>query len=87
MNLAVDGLAAFRLTRLITEDKVTEPARDRIVLHAPPMVGYLVECPWCVGLWAGIAVTAARRLAPRAWAPVASALAVGAIVGIINEHR
>lgn len=34
MNDLVDVLAAFRLTRLVTRDTITRPARTRIIRHA-----------------------------------------------------
>lgn len=34
MTLVVDALAAFRLTRLVTADKITAPTRDRIIRGA-----------------------------------------------------
>lgn len=45
------GLCA-RLTRLITLDVITEPIRRRL----PGLLGALVECSWCTGVWAGAAV-------------------------------
>lgn len=82
--LAVDALAAFRLTRLVTSDKITAPVRDRV----PPVTfaGQLVRCQWCAGIWVAFAVVAARRLVPRAWAPVGDALAIAAVVGIVADN-
>lgn len=42
----------------------------------------LVMCRWCVGIHAGIAAVIARKVAPRAWSPVARALAFGAVAGL-----
>jgi Protein of unknown function (DUF1360) len=42
----------------------------------PPRTAYLLRCPWCVGIWAAAAVTAARWLTPRIWAPAAWTLTV-----------
>lgn len=39
--LIVDALAVFRLTRLITEDKVTEKARDRFLRRFPATGGII----------------------------------------------
>ena len=49
MNL-VDVLAAYRITRLVTDDTITEPVRDRLLEHvyrndywkdmAPPIQGW-----------------------------------------------
>lgn len=61
-------LAAARLTRLVTVDKITEPIRDRIIVRFSPdpnlelvrppesKLVYLVHCPWCFGLWVAAAV-------------------------------
>ena len=80
--LVVDALAAYRLTRLVTEDRITAPLRDRVPAG---WASELVGCSWCVGVWAAAGVVAARRLAPRAWTPVAEVLAVAAVVGITAE--
>ena len=44
-------LAAFRLTELITMDRISEPIRQR-------WPHYLWGCPRCVSVWAGGAATA-----------------------------
>lgn len=31
IDLIVDGIAAYRLTKLVTDDKITEPIRDAII--------------------------------------------------------
>lgn len=43
-----------------------------------PKLATLVTCRWCAGAWIGLAVVAARRLFPRAWPPLAKALAFSA---------
>lgn len=45
--------------------------------HAPKLAT-LVTCRWCSSVWIGFAVVVARRLAPRAWPPIAEALALSA---------
>ena len=49
-------LAAARLTRLVTDDTITEPLRvwasDRRVLYE------LVTCPWCIGFWISLGCVA-----------------------------
>jgi hypothetical protein len=82
--MLTDALAAYRLTRLVTQDRITAPLRDRLDRDTLP--GELVRCSWCVGMWAAFGVVAARRLVPHAWAPVADALAVAAVVGLISEN-
>jgi len=107
VSLAIDALAAYRLTRLVTADTIAAPIRDRWVEAAyvaqgraeqhrphpelpnawseeamadddPPKLAELVVCRWCAGMWVSLGVVAARRLAPRAWGPLATALALSA---------
>lgn len=66
------------------------PTTEKIAdaLHLPvrhPKIAYLVECPWCVGVYAGIGVVALRRLAPRLADPLLRGLAAAAVVGLIAE--
>ena len=85
LALAVDALAAARLTRLITRDYLTEGLRARAgARHAA--LGDLARCPHCVGVWAALAVTAARRLAPGVWPAVAWPLAVAGAVSELAER-
>lgn len=49
--LLAAGLCA-RLTRLITLDVITEPIRRRLT----GLLGALVECSWCTGVWVAGAV-------------------------------
>lgn len=52
----------------------------------PPKLATLVTCPWCAGFWVALAVTAARRWAPRSWALAAEALALSAAAGLVSER-
>jgi len=93
--VSIDALATYRLTRLIVEDEITAPIRDR-VRHAAmrsvdspgvaAKVNTLLSCPWCVGWWVSCGVVVARRVAPRAWSPVAAALAFSAVTGILASN-
>lgn len=50
LELVVVLLATYRITRLITADKITE----RIRLWAEQRnawLGYLVTCDWCLSIW------------------------------------
>lgn len=49
----------------------------------PPALATLVTCRWCMGVWVGAAVVAARRVAPRAWQPVAEAAVVAAAAALL----
>lgn len=61
-------LAASRLTRLVTVDKLLQPFRDWIIVRFSPdpdlelvrppesKLVYLVHCPWCFGMWVSFVV-------------------------------
>lgn len=60
------ALAAMRITRLIALDAILDRPREWITTRtdrtrAAPL-GYLVNCPWCVGVWVGAALTAVVAL-------------------------
>ncbi len=74
-ELAVDALAAARVTRLVTEDKITEPIRTYVQSLGVPRLEYLVSCQACVSVWAGALVVSG--LVPRR---VKQALAVSEAV-------
>lgn len=121
-DLFTDALAAYRITRLVTKDTITEDLRGRVVRWAyrragprvyemaadllkgtpgldpqrasdwpeivevddePPKLATLVTCPYCVGVYVGFAVLAARRLAPDAWRATSEALALAAGAALI----
>lgn len=85
MSGVIDALATYRLTRLVTRDRIT--ARYRDAIRGPYDGGeHFVDCPWCVGMWIAFGVVAARRLAPALWSPVATALAFSAVAGIVSEN-
>jgi hypothetical protein len=67
--LVAGALATYRLTRLVTEDELTAPLRDRIWETHPPessRLGYLISCPHCTSIYAGAAVSALAFVASTA---------------------
>lgn len=56
MRALIALLIARRLTSLITEDKLTQPARDAFLAKHPTttQLGYLVTCRNCVSVWSGL---------------------------------
>lgn len=53
------SLAAFRVTRLITDDTLTVPVRAWVALRfTGGRAAYFITCPWCVGAWISGAVVA-----------------------------
>jgi hypothetical protein len=94
--LTINALAAYRLTRLWTRDslpplplvrqhvldKLDEIQNRKGVPREHPLAE-LVHCPWCVGFWISAGVVGAATFAPRAWRPLATALAFSAVVANI----
>jgi Protein of unknown function (DUF1360) len=89
VDLAVDTLASYRLTKLVRDDQITEPFRETVYSRfGPPdesKVSYLVNCPWCMSIWFGLALGLARRQMPAAAHVVARALALSALTGLLNQ--
>lgn len=57
----VIGLAAFRVYRIAGVDAITEPFHGRLLASRHPVAQWfseLVGCPWCIGFWASVALTA-----------------------------
>jgi hypothetical protein len=55
------GLAAFRLYRIAGVDSITEPFHGRLNASQHPVGRWfsdLVSCPWCIGFWASVALSA-----------------------------
>jgi len=80
-----DSLAVYRLTKLVMEDKITEDLRDWIYDKFPhgSKVRYLINCQWCVSVWAGLAVFGLRAVNPKAADLLSGALAASAVTGIL----
>ena len=89
MNLtdaAIRGLATYRLSRLIVEDEITSPIRDRVWKNHPPhtsRLGYLFTCYWCSSIYAASALEISRIIAPKTTRKVETVLALSAVAGIV----
>lgn len=84
MNVLIDALAVARLTRLVTEDTITEPLRER--LSDRERLHYLITCPWCSSPYIAAGALLARRFAPGLWDPLARVLAFSEVAGLIAER-
>lgn len=70
IDIIIISLATFRITRLVTSDKIFAFVRswfmdtDESGLESKPKggprrtVAEIIECLWCTGLWAALLVTA-----------------------------
>jgi hypothetical protein len=63
------ALATFRITRLVVYDKITRWFRDLFMGRNGPLgtVADLLQCPWCIGIWASLVVVFCYVLFPWAW--------------------
>lgn len=87
------ALAAFRSTRLIGWDEITEPLRELVVRKKQHTSGRYrhgldkwLHCPWCAGAWNAIAWWGAWQLWPHATLVLAAPFAISVIVGLIGKH-
>lgn len=90
LTFVVDSLATYRLTRLVVEDVIAAPLRDKIFEKHPPhdkSWSYALTCPHCASVWLGFGVIAARVLTPKAWDPIAKGLAASAVTSIAYDRR
>ena len=59
LSLALDVMAAKRLTRLVVDDAIANEARDKVWDRFPKKdskLGYLISCHACSSVWAGAVV-------------------------------
>jgi hypothetical protein len=89
--LIVDGLAVYRLARLITADSLTRPVRLAVLRRWPPRVdsprpSELAVCAWCISPYLGVAAYTATRYLPSIWIWIAVPLAFSAIAGYLSER-
>ena len=88
VHLIILSLASWRATRLIIEDRILEPVRNRIwEKHHPDASfwGYLITCYWCLGLWVSAFVVGWYLILPSVSIPVAAIFALSALVGLIDH--
>jgi len=76
LKLTILGLAAARLTRLVVDDEITQPARDNLQARSEQeeypswrwtvldKLDTAVNCHACTSVWAGGGVLAAEQLGP-----------------------
>ena len=92
MNLTIDVLAAWRLTRLFGTDKITEALRDDLV---GIVLGFkttrltrkfleLMDCPYCLSIWAAGTVLILKRLPMGK--TVVRLLAMSAVAGELSSR-
>jgi hypothetical protein len=85
LELVVVALATYRVTRLVTADRITERLRVWVEKRGT-MLGYLVTCDWCLSVWVAPAPTALALWFPgnRLVALVLVALAASGVTGLLS---
>jgi len=93
-DLALVGLASYKVGRLVAKDEVTtwvrapvtrdedaqEPEREGMARA----LGELVTCPYCIGLWVSAGLTAALAVRPRETRLVATVFGAQAVADFLN---
>lgn len=88
-DFLVGALVTHRLTKLVVDDEIVAELRDKWFEKFPPestKLGFLATCPWCTSFWAGLLVVVLSTVFPKAWRPLAYALAFSTITGWVEEH-
>jgi hypothetical protein len=91
--------AAYRATRLVTTDKITEPLFERLRWalerrwHAKhdggsdtdwnSKLAYLLSCPWCLGFWVSGVFTVILSMAYGLDYPILTWFAVSTGIGLL----
>ncbi len=85
LELVEDGLSVYRITRILTTDRIGQPYRDWMAKQGET-AEYYSQCSWCTSVAVAAGVLAVSQFAPKAWRPVARALASSAITGLIAQN-
>ena len=78
-------LATYRLTRLVTADRITERLRIEVDSRSKNL-GYLITCDWCLSIWVAPCVAwMVHEWGDRAVVRVGVlALAMSAVTGLLS---
>ncbi|WP_173916923.1 DUF1360 domain-containing protein [Halobacillus sp. Marseille-Q1614] len=74
LNIFILAFACFRLTRLVVQDVIFEPLRAPFFtvikedgeewIEPKGVIGELLSCQWCVGVWMALAVVFLHLFVP-----------------------
>jgi hypothetical protein len=82
----IDAASVFRLTRLVTHDRLTERARQWILRRWGMPAFDFASCPWCVSVYVAAGVVALTALVSAQWKYVAFVLAFSAVAGLLADR-
>lgn len=80
---AKELLAAKRLTRLVVQDEITRPLRQKY----DGQLGYLLNCPYCVSVWTSFFITLLGIIAPKVSRVLNTALALAEVQALWTEYE
>lgn len=89
LAIVILSLAVFRVTRLLIEDTILEPLREKTIFKMHPTdskIRELFTCPWCVGFWLSVMSVGMFYLWPAVILWLALPFAISAVVGLIASH-
>ena len=82
LQLAILSLAVTRITWIITRDSIFEPIRNLVWKRSGPddgVLGGIVDCPDCCGVWVALAFSLAWFMCPLITAQVSVIFALSII--------
>lgn len=85
IELLLDVVATYRLTKLMLDDTIMDDVRNKIWDRYPPestKIGYLFTCPWCMSIWTGALIFGLRKVNPEIATYTSSLLTASAVTGI-----
>ena len=86
----IAGLATYRLTRLIVDDEILAPIRNRIFNRFDPeysKFGYVLTCTWCSSIWVASLVVIFGIIIPTIAFYIGLVLALSAVAGYLTAHE
>lgn len=96
-DVALVGMAAHELSRLLVTERVTAPLRAPFVVEqdgekpagrgARHVIGELLTCPYCTGPWMGLLLATGMVWAPRPTRFVSGLFASLAIADFMHKAR
>lgn len=86
----IAGLATYRLTRLIVDDEIFAPIRNKIFNRFNPeysKFGYILTCTWCSSVWVALLVVISGIIIPTIAFYIGLVLALSAVAGYLTAHE
>ncbi len=95
LELVVLSLGAFRVYRLLGQDEILSPLRDRLTdaretrdgwVFRRPRIATFLTCPWCCGFWVSLIVYGSWLSDSRPTLYAMTPFAISAAVGLIARN-